>query len=45
MPLPGPQAELSVGCQAGKCRWVSLKRVLFSPQIHSFSQTGRKLGK
>ncbi|XP_031986345.1 NADPH-dependent diflavin oxidoreductase 1 isoform X3 [Corvus moneduloides] len=43
VPLPGPQTELSVGCQAGKCRWVSLKRVLFAPQIQSFSQAGRKL--
>lgn len=40
MPLPDPQTELSVGCQPGKCRWV----ILFSPQIHSFNQTGRKLG-
>lgn len=40
MPLSGPQTELSAGLQAGRCRWV----ILFSPQIHSFSQTGRKLG-
>lgn len=40
MPPPPSQTELSVSCQAGKCS----RAILFSPHIHSLSQTGRKLG-